>query len=38
MRAIHSLDEARQRGAFMAFSKPIDPHELAQAVVRATLL
>ncbi len=33
-----SLDEARQRGAFMAFSKPIDPHELAQAVARATLL
>ncbi len=33
-----SLDKARLKGAFMAFSKPIDPHELAQAVARATLL
>ena len=33
-----SLDKARVKGAFMAFSKPVDPHELAQAVARATLL
>ncbi len=33
-----SLDKARVKGAFVAFSKPVDPDELTQAVARATLL
>jgi CheY-like chemotaxis protein len=33
-----SLDNAKLKGAFMVLSKPIDPHELAQAVAKATLL
>ena len=33
-----SLDKARLKGAFVAFRKPVDPDELAQAVAKATLL
>ena len=33
-----ALDNARLKGAFVAFSEPVDPDELAQAVARATLL
>ncbi len=32
-----ALDEAKRRGAFMAFSKPVDPQELRKAIAEADL-